>query len=92
MRSKPYSTEDIRFTRSKNGATLYAVGLAFPADGKVTVKALSENSIFWDGKIGSVQMLGVRDELNFTRDNKGLHVMLPEKKPCAIAFALKITK
>jgi len=36
-------------------------------------------------------MLGVRDKLIFIRNDKGLHLTLPDKKPCDIAFALKIT-
>jgi DNA-binding cell septation regulator SpoVG len=36
-------------------------------------------------------MLGVRGKLKFVRDDKGLHVALPDKKPCDIAFALTIT-
>jgi len=28
--------------------------------------------------------------LKFTRDENGLHLTLPDQKPCDIAFALKI--
>jgi alpha-L-fucosidase len=87
----PFTPEDIRFTQSKDGKTLYAIVLAFPADGKVTIQSLAENSPHWPGKIGSVQMLGVRGKLKFVRDENGLHLTLPDKKPCDIAFALKIT-
>jgi alpha-L-fucosidase len=87
--SKPFAAEDIRFTQSKNGKTLYATVLAFPADGKVTIKSLASNSPHWPGKIGSVRMLG-GGKLKFTRDENSLSVTLPEKKPCDIAFALKI--
>jgi len=38
-----------------------------------------------------VRMLGVRGKMKFIRDDKGLHLTLPDKKPCDIAFALKIT-
>jgi alpha-L-fucosidase len=88
---KPFTAEDIRFTQSKNGKTLCAIVLAFPADGKVTIKSLASNSPHWSGKIGSVRMLGVFGKLKFIRDNNGLTVTLPDKKPCDIAFALKIS-
>ena len=58
FRTKPFTAEDIRFTQSKDGKTLYAIVLAFPADGKVTIKSLAENSAQWPGKIGSVRLLG----------------------------------
>ena len=87
---KPFTPEDIRFTQSKDGKTLYAIVLAIPADGKITIKSLASNSPNWPGKIGSVRLLGVAGKLKFTRDENGLHVTLPEKLPSKIAFALKI--
>ena len=88
--SKPFTPEDIRFTQSKDGQTVYAIGLEIPADGKATVKSLAENSALWPGKIGRVQLIGADGDLQFTRDGEGLHVALPEKLPTGIAFALKI--
>ena len=88
--SKPYTPEDIRFTQSKDGKTLYAIVLAIPADGKITIKSLSGNSPNWTGEISSVRQLGVSGDLKFTRDENGLHVTLPEKMPGQFAFALKI--
>jgi alpha-L-fucosidase len=88
--SKPFTAADVRFTQSKDGKTLYAIVLAFPADGKVAIKSLATGTAHWPGKIGSVRMLGARGKLDFTRDDAGLHVTLPAKQPCQIAFALKI--
>jgi alpha-L-fucosidase len=90
--TKPFTAEDIRFTQSKDEKTLYAIVLAFPADGKVTIASLAANSAQWPDKIGSVRLLGVRGKLKFTRDENGLHVILPGKKPCDLAFALKISR
>jgi alpha-L-fucosidase len=90
MQKKPFTAEDIRFTQSKDGKTLYAIILAFPANGQVTIKSLAAGSPGWAGEIGSVHILGVRRKLPFTRDENGLHVTLPAKQPCQIAFALKI--
>ncbi|HZL77458.1 MAG TPA: alpha-L-fucosidase [Candidatus Limnocylindrales bacterium] len=90
VQKKPFTAEDIRFTQSKDGRTLYVIVLAFPADGQVTIKSLASNSQSWPGKIGSVRLLGVSGKLKFTRDETGLHLTLPAKKPCDIAFALKI--
>jgi alpha-L-fucosidase len=90
VQKKPFTAEDIRFTQAKDGKTLYAIVLALPPDGKVTIKSLASNSPDWAGKIGSVRMLGVSGKLKFTRDESGLHVTLPEKHPDEIAGALKI--
>jgi alpha-L-fucosidase len=86
---KPFTVEDIRFTQSKDGKTLYAIVLEIPKDGKVSIKSLAANSPNWPGKIGSVRLVG-GDKLKFTRDETGLHVLLPEKFAGKIAFALKV--
>jgi alpha-L-fucosidase len=87
---KPFTAQDIRFTQSKDGEKLYAIVLALPADGEITIKSLADSSTNWPGKIGSVRQLGISGKLKFTRDENGLHITLPEKQPSRIAFALKI--
>jgi len=89
---QPFSAQDIRFTQSKNGKAIYAIVLGFPADGKITIKSLAEGSPQGDRPISSVRMLGVRSKLKYTQDSDGLTVTLPAKRPCDIAFALKITR
>ncbi len=86
---KPFTAEDIRFTQSKDGKTLYAIVLELPKDGPVTIKSLATGSDKWPGKIGSVRRVG-GGKLKFTRDENGLHASLPEKFDGKIAFALKI--
>jgi alpha-L-fucosidase len=88
--SKPYTPEDIRFTQTKDGKTLYAIVLAIPADGKITIKSLAGDSPNWTGNIGSIHLLGVDGDLKFTRDENGLHLTLPAKLPSQTALALKI--
>jgi alpha-L-fucosidase len=90
VQKKPFTAEDIRFTQSKDGKTLYAIVLEIPADGKATVKSLASGSPNWPGKIGSVRLVGSWGKLKFTRDESGLHITLPEKFAGKIAFALKI--
>ena len=89
MSDKPFTPEDIRFTQSKDGKTLYAIVLEIPKDGKVTIKSLATGSDKWPGKIGSVRLVG-GGKLKFTRDANGLHISLPEKYNGKTAFALKI--
>jgi alpha-L-fucosidase len=89
MSDKPFTPEDIRFTQSKDGKTLYAIVLEIPKDGKVTVKSLAAGSDKYPGKVGSVRLVG-GGKLKFTRDANGLHVTLPAKFNGKTAFALKI--
>ncbi|MFO1511826.1 MAG: alpha-L-fucosidase [Verrucomicrobiota bacterium] len=86
---KPFTPEDIRFTQSKDGKTVYAIVLEIPKDGKVTIKSLASGSDKHPGKIGSVRLVG-GGKLKFTRDESGLHVSLPEKFNGKAALALKV--
>ncbi len=87
--NKPFTSEDIRFTQSKDGKTLHAIVLEIPKDGDVIIKSLAANSPNWPGKIGSVQLVG-GGKLKFTRNETGLHVSLPKKFDGQTAFALRI--
>jgi len=89
VQANPFTPEDIRFTQSKDGKTLYAIVLQSPLDGKVALKTLASNSGLWPARVGAVRLLG-GPKLKFTRDENGLHVSLPEKFDGKIAFALKI--
>ncbi len=90
FQKQPYTAEDIRFTQSKDGKTLYAIVLAYPTNGVVTIKSLAEKADLWPGKVRSVKMLGVSGGLKFSLDAEGLQITLPKKQPSQIAFALRV--
>lgn len=87
--TKPFTPEDIRFTQSKDGRTLYALVLEIPANGQANVTSLAGGSANWPGPITRVRLVG-GGKLKYTRDETGLHVVLPEKFSGKTAFALKI--
>jgi alpha-L-fucosidase len=87
--AKPYTPEDIRFTQSKDGRTLFAIVLELPADGRVTIKSLAAGASRWPGQVGSVRLLG-GGKLKFTRDASGLHVALPADFKGTTALSLEI--
>jgi alpha-L-fucosidase len=87
---KRFTPKDLRFTAK--GDVLYVTGLAWPEDGKVTVKSLAKGSVHYSEKIGSVVMLGSDATLKWSRDKNGLNVQLPETKPSEYAYVLKVTK
>ena len=94
-KAKPLGPQDVRFTASKDGKTLYAIVLGWPADGHVILKALAEGSAAFPAKVASVQLLGAAVPIECTRDSAGLHVNLPHQKPGAwadSAIVLKITE
>ena len=87
----PFTPADMRFTQTKNGDNLYAIILAYPTDGRVTIKSLAEKSPYWPGKISRVTLADSRVHLKFNRDSGGLHVLVPGIIPGSIAFALAVT-
>jgi alpha-L-fucosidase len=88
-RKKPYTPADFRFTTKGN--VLYAVALAWPADGTLTVRTLAAGAPGIKGDAVNVELLGCKDKLAFQRNATGLVVTLPATKPCHHAYALKIT-
>jgi alpha-L-fucosidase len=86
---RSFTGEDIRFTTK--GSTLYAIALAWPESGKVTIKSLAPGSKLAFSKIKQVELLGSKETVKWTLDANGLGVELPKHKPCDYAFALKIS-
>jgi len=87
----PFTAQDIRFTQTKDGKTVYAIVLGWPTDGKLVVKSLAAKSPNYQGEVGAVRLLGSRGKLTFTRDEAGMTVAVPGKKPCENAWVLKIS-
>lgn len=89
-KDKPFTAADLRFTTRDD--VLYVTGLAWPANQRITVKSLATGSQHYSDDIGSVTMLGSDQELQWSRDAKGLTVQLPARQPSPFAYVLKITK
>ena len=81
------TSEEIRFTQKGNN--LYAVALAWPEDGMIVIKSLSESSRLLNGKINEVELLGY-GKVDFIRTEKGLEISLPETNLNDIAPVIKI--
>lgn len=76
---------DTYFTR--NGDTLYATTLAWPASGELTLASVGTPL----GHVTKVELLGQPGTLEFTQDAAGLKVKFPAAKPDEPAYALRIT-
>jgi len=84
---KPDPT-DIRFTTT--GEALYAIALGWPANGKLLIKSLAENSTNYPRKIGKVELLGAKSQLKWSRRTEGLEIEVPNVPPCKYAFSFRI--
>jgi alpha-L-fucosidase len=90
---QPFTSQDIRFTQSKDGKTLYATALNWPENGKIVVKSLAEGSEYYPGKISSVEMVGLKEPVKWKRTADGLEITFPQEKPSdwewAYAFRIR---
>lgn len=77
-----YTAEDIRFT--VKGKNLYAIALAWPESGKLTVHSLL------GADVHAIQLLGAGDPLKWNRTEQGVVIEMPAQKPCDHAFALRV--
>jgi alpha-L-fucosidase len=84
--------KDVRFTRSKDGKTLYAIVLGWPA-AEFVVQSLGTASTTQPGKILRVELLGTGEKPRWKQAPEGLRVTLPANYKPAVDFAasLKVT-
>lgn len=84
----PYEPTDFRFTRKGN--VLYAFVMAWPENGRSTIRALATGAEGFSGNIAKVTMLGAGGDLQFNQDAEGLHVTLPQQRPGEHIWTLKV--
>ena len=76
-----YTPQDVRYTTSKSGDTLYATALGWPADGTLILHTLYAGNPYLPGKICSVSFLGASQSIPFHQQPDGLHLTLPAAAP-----------
>lgn len=86
QQNKDHTAEDIRFT--SKGDVLYAIVLAWP-DESLNIRTLKAGSDLLK-KIKRIELLGSGHPIKWRRDESGLIIQLPDKKPCEHAFVFKI--
>lgn len=89
VRGRPYTSEDIRFTTK--GDSLYAYLLAVPGKPRAVIESLRRNSPPTQGKrVVDVSLLGHRGKLEWSQDERGLIVKLPDESLGEHAIGLRI--
>ena len=87
--TKPYTTEDFRFTAK--GDTVYAIGMACPADGKATIHSFGTAHEGATSSVTSVELLGSTQKVTWAQTAEALEVTLPAGSGCKYGYALKLT-
>jgi alpha-L-fucosidase len=90
------TSQDIRFTRSKDNTILYATVLGWPGN-TLTITTLNSNQINL-GTLASAQLLGTTAGTytnlpSRSQDGGGLHISMPSSTPpyTALAYVIKLT-
>lgn len=84
---KPYTSHDLRFTRSKDGATLYVIALGWP-EGELTVQSVQVDSA---GPDAHVDLLGAGPLHWNVNSQKQLVIQPPAKQVGDHAFAFQVS-
>jgi len=93
-RGQRYSAKEIRFTTKpapdgvKGAGVLYAIVMAWPADGQVVVTSLPAGGLA--GTPTAVSLLGSDAKVEFSQDAEGLKVRLPGQAPGDGPYVLRI--
>lgn len=90
LKFKGFCAKDIRFTRSKDGKTLYAICLDRPESGSLFVKSLGTDAHLLMKAPRRVTMPGSNAKIKWTRAAGGMTFALPDKLPCEHVYVFRI--
>jgi alpha-L-fucosidase len=87
-----YTPQDIRYTSSKDGKTVYAIVLGPPDAGQeIVLETFAKNNLKGDLAIKDISMLGSRETVKWTAGRKGLAITAPKGKVHDMAVVFKIS-
>jgi alpha-L-fucosidase len=85
---KDLTAADVRFTTK--GETLYAFVMGWP-EYQAVIRPLATKTELRVGKIQNVELLGFGGKLDWSQDESGLKVLMPQQKPSKYAVAFRVT-
>ena len=89
-KGKAFTSQDVRFTQTKDGRTLYAIVLGAPASG-ISIQSLGCSAKLLERTIKKVQLLGSREKIQWQQTGDALVITQPESLPNSIAIVFKLT-
>ena len=87
--TRTYTADDFRFTAK--GDTVYAIGMACPADGKAAIHALGTGQEGASLTVTSAELLGSSEKVAWRQTPDALEITLPPGAACKYAYSLKLT-
>jgi alpha-L-fucosidase len=89
-KGKPFTAQDVRFTQSTDGKTIYAIVLGAPTNA-VSIHAFGHPAWLLDRSIKTIRLLGSREKIHWQQTDDALQIAQPGKMPNAFANVFKIT-
>ncbi len=80
-----HAAEDLRFTQSKDGRTLYVIALGVPT-ADVAIRSLAKP----DKTVAAVSLLGSAEKLGWKQADDAVVIQKPASWPCRHAVVFKI--
>jgi alpha-L-fucosidase len=84
---KPLTAQDVRFTT--RGDVLYATVMGMPS-GPATIQSLGTSLRLYTRTIESVELVGTKEPVQWSRDERGLTLQFPQKLPTDHAVVVRI--
>ena len=79
-KGKPFTAEDIRYTISKDGKTLYAIVMSWPED-PISLKSLGTGAKLLDRPVQKIELLGSRATIRWKQDADALVIETTPSAP-----------
>jgi len=90
-KGKPFTVEDVRYTASKDGQTLYAIVMGAPTQA-VNLKSLGKSAKLLESQIAGIQLLGSSNTPRWNQTDDALVIDAPTgAAPSDIAVVYKIS-
>jgi alpha-L-fucosidase len=91
VKSLSYTADDVRYTRSKDGSTIYAIVLGRPEGGKeLLLKSFADGLITGDLSVEAVSLLGSSEKVEFSKTDAGLAIIAPRRLSDSTANVFRI--
>ncbi len=84
-----YTAQDVRYTQSASGRTLYATVFGWPADNTVTLHTLYRGNPYF-GAIRNVSLVGSVTQVKVSQQQDGLHLTLAKAPAPAAAYVFEL--
>jgi alpha-L-fucosidase len=90
-KGKPFTAEDMRFTSSKDGRTLYVIVMGWP-DKTLAIKSLGKKAGLLEKSVARIELLGGRGDVRWEQGDEAATLTLNSPKPASEAASAAVFK